>query len=105
MNTKNIDNEAVYWFYINRNNYSIDDIAEHFDIHVQSVFKIIRKQKQIERIYFVVPSLSQENTFYLFDEIVEKKFIVDNSKFVFPANIFNQFENEYLQSQGFKFKN
>lgn len=105
MRHRESDYEEIYRFYINFPEYSQLDIAEHFKISGPTVTRILKMERLKERVLFIVPSLSQENTFYLFDEIVEKKFIVDNAKFVFPKTIFNSFEIEYLQKMGFKFKN
>jgi hypothetical protein len=67
-----------------------------------TIRKILTEARNNEIPIFVVPSYCEENLFFVFDSISERKLHTDSENVVLNGYHFNQAEKEQIRKLGFK---
>jgi len=84
-------------YYLANCNKSIKEIAKDLQLNYDTIARALEKKD-----LFIVPSLNEENLYFIFNGILEKELKVDLSNAVLNEENFNSVEKTFIRSYGFK---
>lgn len=85
-------------YFLNNPNKTLQEIADDLNECKSVVSEILSITD-----YFILPILNEENTFFLFSELFEKKILTDPYKIIKNGYDFSEKEKTFLRGYGFKF--
>jgi len=99
---KNINVIELYKYSISHPELNNKEVGEFFGINPSSVTVAIQSAIRELRGFWVVPSLDVENTYFVINNLNERKFTVDIDGYVLEGFNFNSHEKKELIKMGFK---
>lgn len=91
----------VLKYFIDNPDATIDNCSEKLGIPRSTVQNVCANDVSTRKLH-VVASRIEENLYFVFNGVTERKLITDNELFVLNAYNFSYYELKYIQKCGFK---
>lgn len=92
----------LYKYSVEHPEFNNKEVGQFFGIKPSSVTVAIQSAIRQLRGFWVVPSLDVENTYFVINNLNERKFTVDINGFILQGFKFNTHEKKELIRMGFK---